>query len=355
METTTMTGAAMSPLHSFFANNLPLLRQQQAPVAIVNDNAAGLRPRDAVSERRRLYEAQQQRLEELFVTPPEPSSHQTGISRWESEIPDLLTLHSAHPLKHHHHFEEVSHEDDEEEGVAEPVIHIAAPPKIPQRRSSMDMNVVTSSKKVEDDDVTVSTAASTTIHSRDSQISSGSRRIEGWNDYALAPPRRRTSCIAGRDEVETNDHMAVLKNQDWGHHRSETRLQPTSRQSSTRSLDNHLKKQDSLKKLTETNSRKSKNAPRRPRRMKSMELPDDSLTSATMDSSSSSVGMDESSIRYSIQSVLDQVKRQASPVSPTGKLTCSEQIILKDAVKGVVGALRRNSQSTEQSPNQCVQ
>ncbi|CAB9521245.1 expressed unknown protein [Seminavis robusta] len=355
------TAASVSPLHSFFASNFPLLRQQK--VEIVSDNPGGLSRTEALSERRRLYDAHQQRLGDLFVTPPASSP---VISRWESEVPDLMTIPGSPP------------QAESRPTCSSAMIPQPIGPKIPRRRSSLE-EFDEDGYCCINDDATASTAASTTIHSRESNASISSRDSEPSDDRpsdrGLVPPRRRSSCFGGwhGEEVEANEPLLACQDDSQI---PSTRLHSRRFSREQRcSSDRHLmlekkslhevkstKKTDRKEKSSTRSSRRgTKQAPRRPRRMKSMEIQDDSLTSVTLESSCSSVGYDDDcSLRLvmsdSIHTVLQHVKPESPPTSPASGgqmklLTASEQLLLNDhCLKGVVGALRRNSQ--QQSPEQ---
>ena len=104
---------------------------------------------------------------------------------------------------------------------------------------------------------------------------------------------------------------------------------------------------DTLKSLV---NRKSslKNAPRRPRRMKSME-PDDGILDTTVRKEEDSL---RCSLTNSIHSVLDQMKHFHEQET-TANSSSSYKLALEDSVKGVVVSLSQSKRSTLAMSKHC--
>lgn len=308
-------------LHTFLAETLHL----GGSATIILDNAKGLPKTSACSERRRKYEAK-------FAG----GGNRSKVSRWESEVPALVTISNPPPA-----------------APKRPESEAQGSPQIPRRRIS-----------VEEEEHNMSLTAyrnepqEPTSHSRSSLSTTSSRSTysEGSADYALAPPRRRTSCIDWLDEVEANDQPL---NSPSHNDLPAMKLQLSPKKSPTDMLIQIDAGSSAPKSGGHKLSSKTKSAPRRPRRMKSMDRDEGMETPESPRSRQSESSNDESGVRLalmgSINSVMKKVKeetsaelRDAQQILPR-QLTSSEKTFLEEAVMGVVGALSRRSASSSSS------
>jgi hypothetical protein len=295
----------MIALHNYFAQTLMI--PPNASVDIVTDNAKGLPKTCACSERRRKYEAQFRN---------NSSSSSSRASRWESELPAVVTI--------------APQRRESETLPPSPV----GSPKLPRRRTS-----------VEEDpwccNVPEDEGEETTSHSRsginsNSSRSSRSSGSEGSADFALVPPQRRSSFFY-YDVLEVNQSPS----QD-DQHPMMGKLQSRSLRNSPTDMVVRLDAQLAMRTdaLLGKSSSKKKEAPRPPRRMKSMD-PEDR-----------SIGEGDGSLRLalsdSIHSVVDMVKIQPEHEERVAhhSLSSSEKLVLQDAIVGVVGALSSSRRST---------
>lgn len=308
----TATMAASSALHRFFASSFPLPILQGNDVAtvcrVVEDNAKGLVTHSSASERRRLKDARRIKIQQLCKSrsrPGVPRSSSTKLSRWESEVPDLASLTASPPAPtRRRSLESV---DPTQEAV---VPYGICAPKIPRRRTSR---------------------------------SEGSKGGPGKQGQAPVVPQQLSTSLPSllkTNNVEANTSPGTIED-----YVPQERIRPVAQSSQARStvskkpagrvsplpesLDTFLNRKSSLK-----------NAPRRPRRMKSMELVADDG-----DTMSISVSDEDDSFRYSVQPLFGRQQQDTNPV----KLPPVEQIALKDAIKGVVVSLAQQQKVSRRS------
>ena len=305
--------AATSALHSFFASSfpIPILHDNDAAIVcrIVEDNAKGLVTQSSASETRRLKDARRIKIQQLYKSrsssrPGVPRSSSTKLSRWESEVPDLASLTASPPAPTRRR----------SLGSVDPKPGAVAPnsvcaPKTPKRRASTR--------------------------------SEESKRSSGKQGQAPVVPQQLSTNLPSllKTNIEANTSPATIED-DVPQQRihpaqsSQARNTLSMKSSSGRvsplheSLDTFLKRKSSLK-----------NAPRPPRRMKSMEL-----TAEDGDTVSISVSEDDS-LRYSVHPLLGHKQQDTNPA----KLPPVEQIALKDSIKGVVVSLAQQQKQSRRS------
>ena len=308
--------ATSSALHSFFASTFPILPVDATTcVSIVQDNAKGLVTASSVSERRRLQDARRTRIQALYTAPTcSKAENSSRLSRWESELPDLSSL-TASPLAPNRR-PGFGMPSPPKEAASESVRAGIGTPKIPRRRTCLEVQNEDAAGQVK----------------------------------APVVPQRKSSFLSLPGIIEPNTSPPPSRNDV-----PKVRLQPRSRSPQANSLNSMVNSAsknlgstpDTLKSLV---NRKSslKNAPRRPRRMKSME-PDDGILDTTVRKEEDSL---RCSLTNSIHSVLDQMKHFHEQET-TANSSSSYKLALEDSVKGVVVSLSQSKRSTLAMSKHC--